>query len=100
MAADATSELLAALETVCEALHALPGVTGTGIGLSEQEQDGEHGPERPERAMIQVFVAAPRHLTSVRLAASRLLRGLPWETVVQPPPRADLDHSPTSTQEE
>lgn len=72
MAGEAAAGSLAdVLERHRKALHALPGVVATGVGLSAI---GEHA--------VQVFVRSEEDVEAVRASASEVLGDTPLDVIV------------------
>jgi hypothetical protein len=77
---DDVTRLTAALHEHEEALLAIPGVTGCGVGLATHG----HG----DRIVIQVFVPSQALIDLVQRKAIELLGAYPVEIVVMPIPDA------------
>jgi anti-sigma factor RsiW len=72
---DRLGELTAILDRNRNELHRLPGVIGTGVGLSSET-------DHPSHPVIQVFVRSPQDAPEVRRRVQGVLPQAPVEIVV------------------
>lgn len=78
-------ELLAALDSVRHQLAALPGISGHGVGLSQESferlRGSRGGPDdvRPDDLVVTVHFVDEEALATGRPEADRLLIGVPHE---------------------
>jgi hypothetical protein len=63
------------LDSHRDAIHALAGVVGTGIGRPAGQRAGEE-------VVIQIFVRAPGDIDSTRSSVAAMLGKVPFEVIV------------------